>query len=107
MVEIRDAENARDARLGRPAARIAGQRQRARSSAVIRPVPRGNFVTAGEEPRDADRFLVRLGAAVGEKESVDVTGCELGELYTQSSTHLSGHKRVGISECRGLLLDGA
>src|SRR5882724_362093 len=84
MVEVGDAKNAGDARLRRPAARIAGQREGARRSSVVRPVPCANLVTPAEHPRDANRIFVRLSAAVGEEEGVDVAGCDLRKLHAEA-----------------------
>src|SRR5258706_3486365 len=105
MIEIRDANNAGDARLGCPSARIPCEGERARGATVIRAVSRGNLVTASKHARDADRVLVGLGAAVSEKESVDVAGSDLGELHAQTRANLSGHERVGVGQRCGLLLN--
>src|SRR6266850_1828714 len=107
MVEIGDAEDAGDARFRCPPARIASQREGAGRSAMIRAVSRANFVTPGKHSRYADRILVCLGAAVCEEEGVDVSGCDLSELYTQSRARLGGHERVGIGKRRGLLVNRA
>ena len=107
MVEVGNAEDAGDARLRCPTARIASQRESARCSAVVRAIPCANLVTPGEHPRDADRVLVCLGAAVSEEEGIDVSGRNLRELHAQARAHVGGHERVGIGERRGLLLDCA
>src|SRR3989442_1695045 len=107
MVEIGDAEDARDAGFRCPPARIASEREGAGGSAVVRPVSRRNLVTPGEHSRDADRIFVRLRPAVSKEEGVDVSGCDLGELCAQSRAHLSGHERVGIGEFCGLLVNCA
>ena len=80
VIRIEDVDDARHARLGAPAPRIAGQRHRAVRAAVIRAVAREDLVAAGEGARDLDRVLVGVGAAVGEEEDVDVAGRELREL---------------------------
>ena len=105
-VEIRDADDARDAGLGGPAPRIAGQRDGPGGAAVVGAVADGDLVAAGEHPRDLDRVLVRLGAAVREEERVDVAGRELGELRSEPGARLGGHERVGVGERGGLLGDG-
>ena len=64
-------------------------------------------MTPAEHARDADRVLVRFGAAVGEEEDVDVAGRDLGELRAQPRARLGGHERVRIGEHRRLLLDRA
>src|SRR5882672_12851123 len=72
---------------------------------MVRAVPCTNLVTTRKHSSDADRVLVGLGAAVGEKEGVDVTGCDLRELYAQPRAHFRGHERVGIRKDRSLLLN--
>ena len=74
---------------------------------MIRAVERDDLVTAGEPARDLDGVLVRLGAAVGEEERVDVAWCDRGELGAQLRARLGGHERIGVGERRRLLLDGA
>src|SRR6266850_752796 len=64
-------------------------------------------MAAAKHSRDADGILVGLGAAVGEEESIDITGRDLRQLYTQSRAHLRGHKRIGIWKHGGLFLDRA
>ena len=76
-------------------------------AAVIRAIARQNLVAAGGPARQLDRVLVRLGAAVGEEEHVDVAGAELGELPSEARARLGRHERVGVGERRRLLLDGA
>ena len=107
VIRIENVDDAGDAGLGRPAARIAGQRDRARRAAVIRAIAREDLVAAGVPARDLDRVLVRLGAAVGEEEAVDVAGRDLGELGAQPRARLGGHERIGVGEHRRLFLDRA
>ena len=73
--------------------------------AVIRAVAREDLVTAGRHPRELDRVLVRLGAAVGEEEDVDVAGRDLGQLRAQPRARLGRHERVGVGQHRRLVLD--
>ena len=105
VIRMRHVDDARHARLHRPAARIAGHRQAAGGAAVIRAVAREDLVPPGEQPRDADGVLVGFGAAVGEEEDVDVAGRDLGQLLAQPRPGLGGHERIGVGERLGLLLD--
>src|SRR5205807_691479 len=107
MVKLGNPKDSRDARLGSPAARVAGQRERARGAAVIRAITRADFVTPGEQTRDADCVLVRFGAAIGKEKRVNVTRSYLRELCTETGAHLSGHERIGVREHLRLFLDGA
>ena len=74
------AHDARDAGLGRPAARVAGGHDDLAGRAVIRAVAGHDLLATGELAGQLDGVLVRLGAAVGEEEDVDVAGRDLGEL---------------------------
>ena len=105
-VEVRDADDARDARLGGPAPWVAGQRDRPGRAAVVGAVADGDLVAARVHPGDLDRVLVRLGAPVREEERVDVARRELGELGAQPRARLGRHERVGVGERRRLLRDG-
>ena len=107
MIGIEHAHHARNARLGGPAPRIAGQRNAARGRAVVGAVARHDLVPSGKEARDLDGVLVGLGAAVGEEESVDVAGGDFGELRAQARARLGRHEGIGIGERRGLLVDRA
>src|SRR6267142_991240 len=107
MIKVGYANDAGNTGLCRPPPRVTSQREAAGCSAMVRAVPCGNLVAAGEEPGDADRVLVCLGAAVCEEESVDVSRCDLRELHAEACAHFSGHERVGIGEGRGLLFDSA
>ena len=89
-------------RRGSPVSIIA-----AGGAAVIRAVERHHLVAAGVPPRDLDRVLVRLGAAVGEEEHLDVARADLGELAPEPRARLGGHERIGVGERFGLLLHGA
>ena len=74
LVELGRAHDAGNAGLGPPAARIAGERDGAGRRPVIRAVAREHLRASCHCPRDADGILVRLGAAVGEEEVIDVAG---------------------------------
>ena len=105
VVRIHDVHDAGDAWLGGPPARIAGQRDRTGGAAVIRAVAREDLVPARVHARDADRVLVGLGAAVGEKEHVDVARRDRGELRAQPRARLGRHERVRVREHRHLVLN--
>ena len=66
-VGVEHPHDAGEARLGGPAARIAGQRDRPGGCPVVGPVARDDLVAAGVPARELDRVLVRLGATVREE----------------------------------------
>ena len=74
VIELGNPKNSGNARLGRPSAWITGQRQGARGPAVIGTITRANFMTSGEQTRDANRILIRFGAPISEEESINVAG---------------------------------
>src|SRR5258708_14866429 len=95
----------RNARLRGPASRIAGERDAAGRGAVVRAIARENLVTSGRHPREPDRVLVGFGAAVGEKEDVDVAWRDLGELRAQPRARFGGHKRIRVRQHLRLLVN--
>ncbi len=105
-VEVGDAHDARDARLRRPAARIAGGHHDLARRAVIRAVAGHDLLAAGELARELDGVLVRLGAAVGEEEDVDVAGADLRQLGAQPGAWLGGHERIRVGQSLHLGVDG-
>ena len=105
LVRIEEADDARHARLVRPAARIAGQRDRAGRRAVIRAIADHDLLPSGDHLRDADRVLVRLGAAEGEEEAVEITGREVGQHLAEARAHGRRHSGTGVRELLGLRLD--
>ncbi len=106
VVGIEHVDHARNARLGGPAPRVAGQGDRPGGAAVIRPVAGHDLVAPGVEAGELDRVLVGLGAAVGEEEDVDVARRDLGQLRGQSRSRLRRHERVRVGKDLGLALDG-
>src|SRR5512132_3335165 len=62
-VGVQHADDPGDPRLGGPAPRVAGERDRPRGRAVVRAVARDDLVAAGVPTGKLDRVLVRLGAA--------------------------------------------
>src|SRR5271170_4030387 len=97
--------HARNARLRGPSARIAGKADRARSRAMIGAIASDDLVASGEEASDLDSVLIGIGAAVGEKESVDVAGSNLSELCAEARANFSSHERIGVGERRRLFAD--
>ena len=69
--EVRDAAVAR---LVRPAARVARERDRRGGAAVVAAVHREHLAAAGDGARHPHRVLVRVGAAVREEHLVEVAG---------------------------------
>ena len=63
-------------------------------------------MAASGEPRNANGILVGLGAAVGEKEHVDVARADGGQLLPQLRARFGGHERVGVGQRRRLILNG-
>ena len=105
VIRIQHMDDARDARFGGPASRIAGEGDAAGRRAVIGAITREDFVTARRHPRQLDGVLVRFRAAVGEEEDVDVAGRDLGELGAKPRTGFGRHERVGVRQHGGLLGD--
>src|SRR5207249_9414179 len=101
-----DVDDAWHAGFRGPAPWIAGEHHAAGRRAVIRTVARENLVASRRQARQLDRVLVRLGAAVGEEEDVDVARRDLGELRAEARARLGRHERVRVRERLDLLLDG-
>jgi hypothetical protein len=106
VVRVEDSDDTGDARLGGPAARIAGERDAARGGAVVGAIARDDFVAAGEEAGDLDGVLVGFGAAVGKEKGVEVAGGNFGKLLAEACTRFGRHERIGVGEGLGLLVDG-
>src|SRR5581483_9872845 len=94
-----------DARFRRPAARVAGERERAGGRAVVAAVARDDLVAARVPAGEADRVLVRLGAAVREEGHVQVARRHLGDEAGERRTRLGRHRRADGAELVRLLLD--
>ena len=60
----------------------------------------------GEEPRELDRVLVRLGAPGGEDRLHQVARGDLGELAGERRLGLGRERRGHVAEDLRLLLDG-
>ena len=104
VVRVEHVDHARHARLGRPAPGIAGEHHAAGGGAVIRAIAGQDLVPSGGEPRQLDRVLVGFGAAVGEKEDVDVAGRDLRQLGAEPRARLRGHERVRVRQHLELVL---
>ena len=50
-------------------------------------------------------ILIRLGAAIGKKEGIDVSRRDLRQLCAQARARLGRHKWVGIAELLRLFVD--
>ena len=105
VVRVEDVHHARQTRLGAPPPRIARQRDRPVSTAVVGAVARGTLAS-GVCARQLDRVLVGVRAAVGEEEHVDVAWRERCELRPQPPADLRRHERVRVGHRRRLLLNG-
>ena len=103
VIRIEHAHHARNSRLSGPSAGIAGQRDRARSRAMIRAIARDDFVSSSKKARQLDSVLGGFGAAIGKEKRVDVAGRNFGQLLPKPRAHLSRHERIRITERRGLL----
>ena len=104
-VRVEHAHDAGDAGLGGPAARVAGERDRAGRRAVVAAVARDDLVAARVPARELDRVLVRLGAAVREERHREVAGRHLGDQARERRARLGRHRRPDRAELVGLLLD--
>ena len=104
-VGVEHPHDAREPRLGGPAARVAGERDRPAGGAVVAAVARDDLVPAGRPARELDRVLVRLGAAVREERHREVARGHLGEQAREGRARLGRHGRADRAQLVGLLLD--
>ncbi len=104
-VRVEHPHDAGQARLRRPAARIAGQRDRAARRAVVAAIARDDLVAAGVPAGELDRVLVRLGAAVREERHREVARRHLGQQLAEARARLRRHRRPDRRELVGLVLD--
>ena len=100
--EVRDRSVGR---LVRPAARVAGERDRRRRAAVVAAVHREHLAAAGHGARHAHRVLVGVGTAVREEHLVEVAGRHLGDAPGELAAHVAGHRGLDRREAARLLLD--
>ena len=106
VVGIHDAHYPRNAGLGRPAPRVACERNASRRRAVIRTIAGDDLVPPGKEAGNLDGILGCLSAAVGEEKRVNVARSDFRELGAQSGAGLGRHERISIGQRGGLLADG-
>ena len=88
-MRVRVAHDADQARLVRPAARVAGERHRAHRRAVVRAVAGEDLVAARVVAGELDRVLDRLGAAEREEDLVEVARQDLGQLLRRAAPRIS------------------
>ena len=101
-VRVRVADDADDARLVRPAARVAGQGHRAERRPVVGAVAGEDLVAAGVVAGELDGVLDRLGAAEREEDLVQVAGQDLGQLRAEAGADLGREGRLDVLELRRL-----
>src|SRR5438046_202545 len=87
-VRVEEVDNARDARLVRPATVIAAEAHRALRLAMEAPPLREDLVAARVQAGELDRVLVRLCAARREE--------RLGEVARGDLRDLSGERGLGL-----------
>ena len=90
MVRIERVHEAAEGRL-LPGPRLSGCGHRAHRRAVIGAIERDDFLPPGKRPGDAQRVLVRLGSAVGEKEDVNVARGDVCQFGTELRARLGRH----------------
>jgi hypothetical protein len=95
---------ARHRRL-RPAARLAGCGDRRGRGAVIGAIARQDFLPPGDGASNLEGVLIRVRAAVGEEEHIQIARCELRELGAEARARLGRHRRSCVLENGGLLLN--
>src|SRR4029077_1511902 len=105
-MRVRVSDHANEARLRRPAARIAGERPRSHRGAVIGAVASEDLVPAGVLSSDLDRVLDRFGTAEREEDFVEVAGQQPGQLLAKTRADLGDERRLDELQPRGLLDDG-
>ena len=93
------------ARLVRPAARVAGERDRPMRRPVVGAVARDDLVPTRVEPRELDRVLVRLRARVREKRHREVARRDLRKQAPELRARLVRHRRPDRAQLVRLLLD--
>ncbi len=93
-VRVRVADDADDARLVRPAARVAGQGHRAHRRTVIGPIAGQDLVPAGHVTGQLDGVLDGLGATEREEDLVHVARQDLGQLRAEPSPDLGRERRL-------------
>ena len=106
-IGVEEADDTGDAGLVGPAAVIAPEGHRPLRLPVERAVLGHDLVAAGEHARDADRVLVRLGAACCEQRLRQIARGDLSEKTRELGALLLTEARRDVAEPLGLLLDRA
>ena len=93
-IRVEHPHDAGNPRLGRPAAGVARERDRAPRRAVVAAVARDDLVATGHHAGELHRVLVRLGATVREERHRDVAGRHLAEQARERRARLGRHRRA-------------
>ena len=101
-VRVGIAHDADEARLVRPAARVAGQRHRPERRAVVRAVAGQDLVAARRVAGELDGVLDRLGAAEREEHLVHVARQDLGQLRPEPRADLGRERRLDVLQLERL-----
>ena len=104
-VGVEHANDSGHGGLGRPATRVAAERDRSGGRAVVRAVARDHLVAPRVPTREPDRVLVRLRAAVREERHRQVAGRDLGEQARELGALVVRHRRPDRRQLVRLLLD--
>src|SRR5699024_2970153 len=92
--------------FGAPAARVAGQRNRAGGGAVVAAVGGQYFLPTGVVAGHAHGVFVGFGAAVGEKHLVESIRGDRADQACGFGAHVVGKWRRDVGQAFGLGLDG-
>src|SRR5215469_13248948 len=65
---------------------------------MVRTITGDDLVSSSEEACDFDRVLVGFSTPVGEKEGINVTGCDFRKLGPQARPRLMRHERVSVGK---------
>ena len=91
--------------LGRPAAGVAGQRDRPGRGAVVRAVAGDDLGASRDVAGEPDRVLVGGRAAGGEERRLQVARRDRGDQRSQLAAGVVGHRGADVAEPLGLPLD--
>src|SRR5258708_6264166 len=72
---------------------------------MVGTVTRDDLVASSKLAGKFDGVLIGLGAAISEKEGVDVAGSNLRELRAEPRAGLGSHEWIGVAERLRLLVD--
>ena len=101
-VGVRVADDADDARLVGPAARVAGQGHRPERRTVVGAIAGEDLVPAGDVAGELDGVLDRLRTAKREEDLIHVARQDLGELRSESRPDLRGEGGLHVLELQRL-----